>query len=485
MYLKKSNGIILLKLTYRLSKERVLDLNYDLIVIGAGPGGYVAAIRAAQLGSKVIVIEKDTVGGTCLNRGCIPTKALIASASILSNVRTAAEFGIKVDGYSFDFAQIMARKKAIINQNVSGIHYLFKKNKVDYLQGTAKLQGRGKVEVLKSDGTTELIEAQNIILATGSEPALIASLGYNGDTVITSNEALNLNAVPSSLLIIGGGVIGCEFATIFAELGTTVTIVEAMPSILPMVDQELTKRLTTILKKKGIAIKTNVMIDTIANSAEGIVASINNGEELRAEKALISIGRSFNTKGLGLEETGIALGSKGEIIVNEYLETNIPGIYAIGDVTNKIQLAHVASAQGIKAVENIVTGVKTPMDYTVVPSCIFTSPEMATVGISSQEAEQKGMSVKIGKFPFQACGKALCIGEAEGMVKMIADAQTDKILGVHILGPHATDLIAEAALAIQAGITSEGLAQTIHAHPTLAETLMEAAEGVHGKSINF
>lgn len=459
-------------------------MSYELIVIGGGPGGYVAAIRAAQLGAKVAVVERDAVGGTCLNRGCIPTKALIASTSTLANIKHAADFGIKVDGFSVDFSQIMARKDAIVKQLVGGINYLFKKNKVDLITGTAKLQGTGKVEVAKADGTTELLETKNIILATGSEPALISALGYNGKTVITSNEALELEAIPESLLVIGGGVIGCEFATIFAELGTQVTIVEAMPSILPLIDQELTRRLTTILKKKGITVRTNSMIKSVSQANDGMVAVLESGEEITAEKVLISIGRTFNTKGLGLEEAGVALGPKGEILVNEYLETNVPGIYAIGDVTNKIQLAHVASSQGIVAVENIFGEKKKAMDYSVVPSCIFTSPEVASVGISSQDAEAQGLNVKIGKFPFQASGKALCIGETDGLVKFIADAESDKILGVHILGPHATDLIAEAALAIRMGVTAEQLATTIHAHPTLAETLMEAAEGVHGKTIH-
>ncbi|WP_227765736.1 dihydrolipoyl dehydrogenase [Zhaonella formicivorans] len=459
-------------------------MSYELIVIGGGPGGYVAAIRAAQLGAKVAVVERDAVGGTCLNRGCIPTKALIASTSTLANIKHAADFGIKVDGFSVDFSQIMARKDAIVKQLIGGINYLFKKNKVDLITGTAKLQGAGKVEVAKADGTTELLETKNIILATGSEPALISALGYNGKTVITSNEALELEAIPESLLVIGGGVIGCEFATIFAELGTQVTIVEAMPSILPLIDQELTRRLTTILKKKGITVRTNAMIKSVSQANDGMVAVLESGEEITAEKVLISIGRTFNTKGLGLEEAGVALGPKGEILVNEYLETNVPGIYAIGDVTNKIQLAHVASSQGIVAVENIFGAKKKAMDYSVVPSCIFTSPEVASVGISSQDAEARGLNVKIGKFPFQASGKALCIGETDGLVKFIADAENDKILGVHILGPHATDLIAEAALAIRMGVTAEQLATTIHAHPTLAETLMEAAEGVHGKTIH-
>lgn len=460
-------------------------MSYDLIVIGGGPGGYVAAIRAAQLGAKVALVEKDSVGGTCLNRGCIPTKALIASASVLENIKNAANFGLQVENYKIDFGQIMARKDAVVKHMLTGVNYLIKKNKIDLISGTAKVLSNSMVEVQKQDGSVEKIEGKNIILATGSEPALIASLGYNGKTVITSNEILNIESIPESLLIIGGGVIGCEFATIFAALGSKITIVEAMPSILPMVDSELTKRFALLLKKRGITVKTKAMITAVKETENGVSAELESGEVLTAEKVLISIGRTFNTKGLGLEEVGVELGPKGEILVNDYMETNVPGIYAIGDVTNKIQLAHVASAQGILLVENLFGGKREKMKYNAVPSCIFTAPEIASVGISEDQAKQQGMAINVGKFPFTACGKAVCLGETDGMVKFIADKETDKVLGVHIMGPHATDLIAEATLAVNMGLTSEQLAKTIHAHPTLAETLMEAAEGVHGKSIHI
>jgi len=450
-------------------------LSYDVIIIGGGPGGYVAAIRAAQLGAKVGVVEKDNLGGTCLNRGCIPTKALVASASLLSQVKQAGSFGINIDGFSIDFAKIMGRKNEIVNGLVNGIEFLFKRHKVDKISGVGKIIQPGLVEVTDSEGNVNKISCSNIIIATGSEPALIASLGYNGTTVITSNEALELEEIPESLLVIGGGVIGCEFATIFHEMGTRVTVVEALATILPMVDQEIARRQQSILKKKGIQTKTKIMIKSVSTDNEGIVATLENGEEIRAQKALISIGRTFNTKGLGLETVGIATGPKGEILVDDYLRTNIPGIYAIGDVTNKIQLAHVASAQGLVAVDNIM-GQERKVDYRVVPNCIFTMPEVGSVGITTQEADQQGIKTKVGKFPFAALGKARCIEETDGIVKIITDAETDQVLGVHILGPHATDLIAEAALALQMGATARDIARTIHAHPTMAETVMEAAE---------
>lgn len=455
---------------------------YDILIIGGGPGGYVAAIKAAQLGAKVGVVEKDELGGTCLNRGCIPTKTLLSSVSTLAHVKHAANFGINVDNYSVDFPKMMDRKEKVVAQLVKGIHYLFKKNKIELIRGQGKVIEPGKVQVATGEDELELL-AKNIIVATGSEPALIKALGYNGRTVITSNEALSLEAVPESMLIIGGGVIGCEFATIFSELGCSVTILEAMPTILPMIDKDVARRQQSLLKRRGIAIKTGAMITEVTETNQGIKAVLDNGHEFSAQKALISIGRTFNTEGLGLKEIGVQLGPKGEVLVDNRMRTNVEGIYAIGDVTNIIQLAHVASAQGIVAVENIM-GIESTMNYAAVPSCIFTLPEVASVGITSQEAEKKGIPVKEGKFNFIANGKALSMDETDGLVKIIAHADNNKVLGVHIIGPHAADLIAEATLAVQHGLTSEQLARTIHAHPTLAETIMEAAEAVDGHSIH-
>lgn len=458
-------------------------MEYDVVIIGGGPGGYVAAIRAAQMGAQVALVEKDSLGGTCLNRGCIPTKALVASAELVHNVKNAANFGVNIDSFSVDFNRVMARKEEIVEGLVEGIQFLLSRHKIQVFSGTGKITSPNTVQVTQEDGSEENIDAKNIIIATGSEPALITALGYNGTTVITSNEALELDAIPESLLVIGGGVIGCEFASIFHEFGTKVTIVEAMPTILPLVDDEISRRLQMLMRKKGIDIKTKTMIESIVEEDGGIVATLESGDEIRAEKALISIGRTFNTAGLGLETVGIELGDKGEILVDDYLQTNVSGIYAIGDVTNKMQLAHVASAQGLVAVEHIM-GQKRPMDYNVVPGCIFTSPEVGTVGITAQEAKAQGIKTKVGKFPFAALGKARCTEDTDGIVKIITDAETGKVLGVHIFGPSATDLIAEAALAIQMGATATQIAQTIHAHPTLAESMMEAAENVRGLSIH-
>lgn len=458
-------------------------MSYKIAIIGGGPGGYVAAIRAAQLGARVVVVEQDALGGTCLNRGCIPTKALLAGAALVKGIQGAAAFGIDVKDYRVDYARLAARKDAVVKQLTQGIAYLFKKNKVDHIKGRGFLKGPGRVEVVTAEGTVENIEAENIILATGSEPALITALGYNGSTVVTSNEALAWKDVPAELLIVGGGVIGCEFASLFATLGSKVTIVEMMPTILPMIDSEISRRFSMMLKKAGVEIKTKAQITAVKEEGNRVRATLADGQTIEADKVLISIGRQFNTRDLGLEEAGVAMGPKGEIIVDEYMRTNVPGIYAIGDVTNKIQLAHVASAQGLAAVATIM-GRPTKVDYDAVPSCIYTLPEIAGVGLTREAAEERGIKVKVGKFPFQASGKALCSGETEGMVKIIAEAESDRILGVFIMGPHATELIAEGALAVNKGITATELAATIHAHPTLAEAVMEAAEAVHGKSIH-
>lgn len=455
---------------------------YDIVVIGAGPGGYVAAIRASQLGAKVAVVEKEKPGGTCLNQGCIPTKALVAGVEIIEKLEKAADFGIEIKDYSFDFTKMIKRKDAVVNKLQQGIGFLFKKNKIDLYSGKGKLLTKETVEVETADGKEEL-KAKNIIIATGSSPLLIPSFNYDGQRVITSTEALELQEVPESLLIVGAGVIGCEFASIFSTLGSKVIMVDVMDRILPTEDRSISLNMTRIFKKKGVEIKTGIKIKEITPGENGITAVLEDGSGLEARKALVSIGRKVETGGLGLEEIGIEKDEKGAVIVNERMETNVKGIYAIGDITNKIQLAHVASAQGIVAAENVM-GKDKKMDYRSVPNCIFTSPEIASVGLTAQEAKEAGYEVLEGRFSYRAIGKALAMGEEEGMVKLVVDKKTNRVLGGQLTGAHASDLIAEITLAIKNGLTAHQIASTIHAHPTLAEAVMEAAEAVYGKAIH-
>lgn len=456
---------------------------FDIVIIGGGPGGYVAAIRGAQLGGKIALIEKDTVGGTCLNRGCIPTKAMLASADVYNKVKEAAEFGVSVDNYSVSLEKIIERKDAVVKQLTGGVASLLDYHKVTVLKGNGVIKNNNSVEVTKADGSVELVEAKNIIIATGSEAATIAALGYDGVNVMTSTELLNLKVLPKSLLIIGAGVIGCEFASVFSSLGTQVTLVEALDRVLPMVDEEISKRFTMLLKKKKIGVNTGVMVEKVAKGPEGMVVSLNNGKELVAEKVLIGIGRTYNSKDIGLENVGVETGKRGEILTDTKMKTNVDNIYAIGDVNGKVLLAHAASAQGNTVVENILKGKNEDADVSFVPSAVYTFPEIAFIGLNEQEAREK-YDVKVGKFPFTACGKALCIGEKDGFIKVIAEAGTDKILGVQIMGPHATDLICEAVLAIRKGLSVEDVAKTIHAHPTISESMMEAFEAVHGLAIH-
>lgn len=460
---------------------------YDVAVIGGGPGGYVAAIRAAQLGGKVALIEEREVGGTCLNRGCIPTKALLASSELLSKIRGSEEFGIKVERVSFDISKVFARKDAAVKRLVKGVEFILQKRKVDLIRGRGKILSAGSVEVTR-DGQKEIIETSNIIIATGSEPALIPVFNIDRRNVITSDEALELEHIPKTLLIVGSGAIGSEFACFFNALGTDVIVVEMLHQMLPTEDSEIARRLQLEFKKRKIKIVTGDGIKSVDIEGEGkVVSTLSSGKLFETEMVLVAIGRSLNSKEIGLEEVGVKTG-RGKILVDDRMETNVPGIYAIGDVVGGIMLAHVASREGIVAVNNCI-GRPSRIDYRVVPACIYTQPEVASIGLREtselgQTASKEGYEIKVGKFPFSASGKAVCIGEPIGFVKIIADAKTNKVLGVHIIGPHVTDLIGEVALAMQGGMPVEEIANTIHAHPTLCETIMEAAEDVDNLAIH-
>ena len=458
----------------------------DVAIIGGGPGGYVAAIKAAHLGLKAVLVEKDKLGGVCLNRGCIPTKALVSTAELLNHLQKAGEFGIQVKDYSIDFTAIMKRKEMITRRLSSGVEQLMKANQVRVVKGEGQIVEPGKVEITDTAGEKEVIKTKNIIIATGSKVMRLPIPGIDNEGVITSDDALSLSELPSRMLIIGGGVVGIEFAGIFKALGVEVTVVEMLPRILLPIDEEIARRLTQILKRKGIEILTDCKVKEIKKNHQNleVLVSTTDGEKkLETEKVLLAAGRVSELGNIDVQRLGIEL-DKGAIKVDEKMRTNIPGIYAVGDVVGRIMLAHVASREGIVAVENI-SGKEVLMDYKVVPNCVFSMPEVASVGLTEEEARKENDNIKVSKFPFMANGKALGMGETEGMVKIIADSNTLELLGVHILGAHASDLIAEGTLALFMEATAFEIVNTIHAHPTLAEAIAEAAEGIIGKPIHL
>ena len=456
-----------------------------IVIVGAGSGGYVAAIRAAQLGARVTVVESAAVGGLCLNWGCIPSKALLACADLASKIKKAEEFGIMLAGpVSYDLPRMVARKNKIVATLVKGVRSLLATWKVELLEGRGTLGDASKVRVIKGDGTEALFGPDAVILGTGTLPPALPNLPLDGDRVISSREILDLETIPNSLLIVGGGVEGCEFASLFSALGTRVTIVEMLPRILPGEDEEVSALLTAELKKQGVTILPGTRVDKVSVGADGVTTSFADGKPVTFSKVLVSVGRRFNTLQLGLEAAGVELGRRGEIVVNQRMETNRPGIYAIGDVVGTAMLAHVASAQGKVAVRNIL-GQPAEMRYDVVPAGIFTFPEIGRVGLTEEEARQQGMEVKIGKFRPVGLGKAHATGETTGLMKIVTNAKTRKIVGVHLVGSHAADLIHEAAVAMQMGATAETIAETIHAHPTMPEGLMEAAEDVDSMAIHL
>ena len=455
-----------------------------LAVIGSGPGGYVAAIKAAQLGASVTVIEDSEVGGPCLNRGCIPTKSLVASAEMLSKSKELDKFGIILRGEIHpDIAAIMNRKDRIVGIQVKGIKALFKSWGVTLREGRGVLTSPASIEVALKDGSSEKIETDCVIIATGSRPAGMAAFPFDGEKILSSTDALEFNSVPASLLIIGAGVIGCEFASIYRELGSEVTMIEMMDRAVATEDHEASELLEREFKKKKIKLLKGVSVGSIKVKEDGVHAFLSDGIELVAEKMLVSIGRTLNSDNLGLETLGIDTGKKGEIIVDSRMETNVPGIYAVGDVTGKLMLAHVASRQGLVAAKNIM-GIPDSMEYDVVPSAIFTMPEMASVGLREHQAVEKGVKIRTGHFQFRTLARAHAMGEITGFFKIISDFETDKILGAHIAGAHASDIIHEIAVAMNAGLTTRDIAETIHAHPTLSEGVMETAEDLHGEAVH-
>ena len=455
----------------------------SIAIIGGGPGGYVAAIRAAQLGSKVTLIERDTLGGTCLNRGCMPTKSLLQSADLLSEIKEAQTFGISVQGTTVDFPAVSQRKNMVVSQLVRGVESLMKKNKVRVIRGAGTIIDPKKVGVAGSD---ETVVVDSIVIATGSVSSKVPIDGIEGQGVITSDDALKMEQLPKSVVIIGGGVIGLEFGQIFHRLGSKVTIVEMLPQLLPTEDTEIAQALEALLKKEGIDTFTSATVKKISDAKGGKKVSFATKEgemERVAEKVLVAVGRKPDFGGLDLKKLGISI-DKGAIVVNKRMETNIPGIYAIGDVVGGIMLAHVAMDEGKCAVQNAL-GSESKIDYEAVPRCIYTSPEVAGVGLTESQAKERYDNLQVGRFPFVGNGRALTLNQTAGMVKVITDAKYGQILGVHILGPNATELIAEAVLAMRMEATSSDLGRTTHAHPTLSEAVMEAALGVEGCAIHI
>ncbi|MCY3723539.1 MAG: dihydrolipoyl dehydrogenase [Candidatus Poribacteria bacterium] len=456
---------------------------YNVGIIGGGPGGYVAAIKAAQRGGSVCLIEKGAWGGTCLNRGCIPTKTLFAVANLATQVQEASFFGVNINGdATIDYPQVLSHKTSVVQQLTGGIAQLLKANGVDTFNGTATLIDRNTIVVSKPDGTTEQLDAKNIIIATGSEPAEPPVFEIDENQVLTTTGILNLTELPESLLIVGGGVSGCEFASIFNALGCHVTVLELLPTILATEDVQVIRHIQLFMKRKGITIHTGAKLTHVKKSDAGVTAVLESGEELIAQKMLVSIGRRYNTDRIGLEKVGVRT-EGGKIVVDARMQTNVAGIYAVGDVASRYLLAHVASAEGKIAAQNCL-GDTVEMDYQVIPWCVFTLPEIGHVGMTEKEATDEGYEVKIGRFPYAANGKALGLRETDGFVKTVSDADSGDILGVHIVGAHASTLIHEAAVAIRTGATAMDIAGTVHAHPTLAEMVMESAEAAYDRAIH-
>jgi dihydrolipoamide dehydrogenase len=457
----------------------------SITIIGAGPGGYVAALRAAQMGAQVTLVERAEVGGTCLNQGCIPTKTLVASAEALALVREAGEFGIDLTGTAaFNLARIRERKDKVVATQVKGIRSLLKSWGVLVLAGKGTLLAPGAVRVELQDGTATEVRSDSIIIATGSRPARIPGFPFDGERVITSDEAVQFRTVPQRLLIVGAGVIGSEFAFIYRTFGAEVTIIDLLPRPLATEDEEISRLMEREMKKVKIRLLTGLSVGSITVTGSGVQAVLSDGKELAVDQVLVSIGRAMNSADLGLEQLGVATGKRGEIVVNDRMETNVPGLYAVGDVTGKVMLAHVASRQGVVAVENALGG-SAVMEYSAIPAGIFTMPEIGSVGMTEQAARERGVPVRIGRFAYRGLGKAHAMAAIVGMVKIVSHAETDRVLGMHICGAHATDMIHEGALAVSSGVTARELGRMVHAHPTLAEAVMEAAEDVHGMAVHL
>ncbi|MHC1782964.1 MAG: dihydrolipoyl dehydrogenase [Anaerolineaceae bacterium] len=462
---------------------------YDVVVIGAGPGGYVSAIRAAQLGLKTAVIDKQWLGGVCLNVGCIPSKALLKNAEVAHTLRERGkDFGFSFDNLKLDYSAAVKRSRQVSDRLVRGVGFLMKKNNIDVHMGAAKITAPNKITVTGSDGKTEDLVAKNIIIATGSHSTPIPGVTVDGERILTYQEAILQTSMPESVVIIGAGAIGVEFATVWNSYGAKVTIVEMLPRILPLEDEEISQELGKLFTKNHIDLLTGHKVQSIIAGKKGVTVKVS-GEEgektLEADQALVAIGFRPNTKDLDLETIGVELTERGHIKIDERMATNVPGVWAIGDVTGQLLLAHVASAQGIICAENIAGAETTTLDYTMMPRATYCSPQVASFGLTEAQAKEKGYEIKVGRFPFQANGKALGLNDYAGFAKIITDAKYGEILGAHLIGPEVSELLPELTLAQRMELTAAEIARNVHAHPTLSEVLMEAAHSAEGTPIHI
>ena len=462
---------------------------YDVVVIGAGPGGYVNAIRASQLGLKTAIVDKQWLGGVCLNVGCVPSKALLKNADLAETLRERTkEFGISFDNLKLDYAEAVKRSRKVSQRLTKGVAFLMRKNNIDVVMGSATLLDKNTVEVVAENGEKKRLSAKNIVIATGSHTFVIPGVKIDGEKVVTYTEAILQEKRPESVVIIGAGAIGVEFATVWSSYGTDVTIVEMLPSILPLEDKEASAELAKAYKKRGIKMLTSTKVESVEATETGVRVTVSGegGQQvLEAEQAMVAIGFRPNTSGIGLEEVGVKLDKRGFVEVDDRMATNVPGIWAIGDVTGKLLLAHVASAQGLVCAESIAGMATIKLDYKMMPRAVYSHPQVASFGMSEEEAREAGHEVKVGRFNFIANGKALGLGEGEGFVKIIADAQYGEILGAAMVGPDVSELLPELTLAQRMELTAEDIARTVHAHPTLSEVIMEAAHAVEGQAIHM
>ncbi|MBI2257486.1 MAG: dihydrolipoyl dehydrogenase [Flavobacteriia bacterium] len=463
-------------------------MSYDIIVLGSGPGGYVTAIRASQLGMKTAIVEKESLGGVCLNWGCIPTKALLKSAQVYEYAKHSSEYGVKIDKIEADFKAIIDRSRGVANGMSNGIQFLMKKNKIDVIKGFGVLKAGKKVSIKKDDGSIEEISAQKgVIIATGARSRQLPNLPQDGKKIIGYREAMSLTTQPKKMVIVGSGAIGVEFAYFYNSIGTEVIVVEYLPNIVPIEDEEVSKQLEKSLKKQGIQILTSSSVEKVDTSGTGCLVSIKTekGEEkINCDIVLSAVGIESNIENIGLEDLGIVK-DKGKIIVDDYYQTNLPGYFAIGDVIPTPALAHVASAEGIICVEKIAGHHPEPLDYGNIPGCTYTNPEVASVGLTEKKARDKGFQIKVGKFPFSASGKASASGAKDGFVKLIFEEKYGELLGAHMIGANVTEMIAEIVAIRKLEVTGEALIKTVHPHPTMSEAVMEAAAAAYGEVIHL